>query len=88
MGARILQMIIFCRNEVGGWSTEGVELDEKQSNRTRVACKAYHLTSFAVLVSVRDQDGQPVRIGLTVCIVSSCNNALSHLQLLLMKHCQ
>ena len=51
---------IFCRNNIGGWSCDGVELDEEQSSETTVVCEAYHLTSFAVLVSIQDQ--QPVRI--------------------------
>ena len=53
-------MNTFCRNEFGGWSTDGVELDEEKSNESRVVCQAYHLTSFAVLVSIRDD--QSVRI--------------------------
>ena len=52
-------MKTFCRNEIGGWSTVEVKLDVDQSNETRVVCQAYHLTSFAVLVSIQDQ--QPVR---------------------------
>ena len=60
-----LKLKTFCRGEVGGWSSDGVELDEKQSNETRVTCVAYHLTSFAVLVSIRDQDKEPVRTART-----------------------
>ena len=39
-------------NQAGGWSPEGVRLDEDNSNDTRVTCLTTHLTSFAVLVSV------------------------------------
>ena len=40
-------------NQAGGWSQQGVRLDDNNSNETRVTCLATHLTSFAVLVSVR-----------------------------------
>ena len=53
-------MKAFCRGEIGGWSSDGVELDEKKSNETRVTCLANHLTSFAVLVSIRDRDEEQV----------------------------
>jgi len=43
------------RNQVGGWSTEGVIVDEMNSNRTSVTCLTTHLTSFAVLVSMEDE---------------------------------
>ena len=54
-------MKTFCRGEIGGWSNDGVELNETQSNETRVTCLANHLTSFAVLVSIRDRDKEQVR---------------------------
>jgi len=44
----------------GGWSTEGLTVDESRSNKTVVACLTTHLTSFAVLVSTQDE--RPVRI--------------------------
>ena len=46
-------------NQVGGWSTEGVDLDTNHSNKTSVTCLTTHLTSFAVLVSIQDE--RPVR---------------------------
>jgi len=42
-----------CSNQAGGWSQEGVSYDEDNSNDTRVTCLATHLTSFAVLVSIK-----------------------------------
>jgi len=41
-------------NQIGGWSGEGVELDEDNSNETTITCTSNHLTSFAVLVSLHD----------------------------------
>jgi len=76
-------MNTFCRNEFGGWSTDGVELDEEESTEFRVVCQAYHLTSFAVLVSIRDE--QPVRIDYFTVYLSI--KYFSHLHLPT-KHCQ
>jgi len=42
-----------CSNQAGGWSREGVNYDGDNSNDTRVTCLATHLTSFAVLVSIK-----------------------------------
>ena len=42
-------------NQAGGWSQEGVQLDEYNSNETTVTCLTTHLTSFAVLVSIRNE---------------------------------
>ena len=45
-------MIIFCiinRNNTGGWSDEGVLLDDNNTNSTTITCVTKHLTSFAVL---------------------------------------
>ena len=46
-------------NQIGGWSTMGLSLDESQSSKTSATCLTTHLTSFAVLVSVQDE--RPVR---------------------------
>ena len=48
-------------NQVGGWSTKGVMVDESLSNETSVTCLTRHLTSFAVLVKIRDTDETQVR---------------------------
>ena len=40
-------------NQAGGWSQEGVKLDDVNSNDTKVTCLTTHLTSFPVLVSIR-----------------------------------
>ena len=45
---------------VGGWSTQGVTIDDELSNDTIITCYSTHLTSFAVLVS--PQDERPVSI--------------------------
>ena len=39
-------------NQAGGWSQEGLRLDNSSTD-TRITCLTTHLTSFAVLVSVR-----------------------------------
>ena len=57
---------MLCSNQVGGWSTEGVALDKSQSNKTSVTCTTTHLTSFAVLVSIQDND-KPVRAYNNLC---------------------
>ena len=46
---------VFCSNQTGGWSTEGLTLDMTHSNKTSVTCLTRHLTSFAVLVSIQDE---------------------------------
>ena len=48
-----------CSNQIGGWSTEGLTVDESHSNKMSVTCITTHLTSFAVLVSIQDE--RPVR---------------------------
>ena len=84
-----VQMEMFDSNEVGGWSTVGVMLDEKQSNKTTVVCQVSHLTSFAVLVSI--QEGKkPVRMHamrLLSLYDTTMHLHFSHLQLLT-EHCQ
>ena len=57
---------MLCSNQVGGWSTEGVALDRSQSNKTSVTCTTTHLTSFAVLVSIQDNN-KPVRAYNNLC---------------------
>ena len=42
-------------NESGGWSGEGVEFIEERSTNVSAVCHSYHLTSFAVLVSVKHE---------------------------------
>ena len=54
-----MYVIYFYSNQIGGWSTEGLTVDESQSNKTLVTCLTTHLTSFAVLVSIQDE--RPVR---------------------------
>ena len=46
-------------NQIGGWSVEGLTVDKINSNKTSVTCLTRHLTSFAVLVSIQDEN--PVR---------------------------
>ena len=43
-------------NGRGGWSREGVELVEELSNNMSAICRSYHLTSFAVLVSIHEPE--------------------------------
>ena len=45
-----------CSNQVGGWSREGVMVDENLFDETSVTCLTQHLTSFAVFVKIRDTD--------------------------------
>ena len=45
-------------NQTGGWSYRGVETHV--INSTHVRCNAFHLTSFAVLVSIVPSVGEPV----------------------------
>ena len=40
----------------GGWSRDGVELVEELSNNISAVCRSYHLTSFAVLVSLHEPE--------------------------------
>ena len=40
---------------MGGWSTEGLTVNESQSNKMSITCVTTHLTSFAVLVSIQDE---------------------------------
>ena len=55
----IIYVICCYSNQIGGWSTEGLTVDESHSNKTLVSCLTTHLTSFAVLVSIQDE--RPVR---------------------------
>ena len=50
-----------CSNQVGGWSTKGLVLDESLSDETSVTCLTQHLTSFAVLVKISGTDETQVR---------------------------
>ena len=54
-----MYVIYFYSNQIGGWSAEGLTVDESHSNETLVTCLTTHLTSFAVLVSIQDE--RPVR---------------------------
>ena len=56
-----------CSNQVGGWSTKGLVLDESQSDETSVTCLTQHLTSFAVLVKISDTDETQVRAKAIIC---------------------
>ena len=40
----------------GGWSSEGVKLIDDISDGESVVCHSYHLTSFAVLVSIHEPE--------------------------------
>ena len=40
----------------GGWSRDGVELVEELSNNISAVCRSFHLTSFAVLVSLHEPE--------------------------------
>ncbi|XP_065905004.1 uncharacterized protein [Dysidea avara] len=59
-------------NLAGGWSQEGVKLDDDKSNDTRVTCLTNHLTSFAVLVSVRGTEPTPADEALSVVSYIGC----------------
>ena len=41
---------------------KGLSVDKSNSNETSVTCLTDHLTSFAVLVSIKDADDRPVRV--------------------------
>ena len=47
-------MFICTSNQTGGWSTKGLEVDKSNSNKTLITCLTSHLTSFAVLVSIKN----------------------------------
>ena len=53
-------MLMYCSNQTGGWSAAGLTVDQSKSNKMSVVCVTTHLTSFAVLVSIHDQDERPV----------------------------
>ena len=50
--------IYFYSTNNGGWSNKGVELIKENSTDTSVVCHSYHLTSFAVLVSIEHKPEQ------------------------------
>ena len=70
-------------NQIGGWSTDGLTVDTMHSNRTSVTCLTRHLTSFAVLVNVQNENS--VRI-VYILVHSLIVAQFSHQQLT--KHCQ
>ena len=41
-------------NEGGFWLDKGCAANHKSSNETHLTCECYHLTNFAVLMSVTD----------------------------------
>ena len=69
-------------NQTGGWSYRG--LTTEVINDTHVLCKASHLTSFVVLVSIvpsNDLVSQYMHIGLcTIQMTITIENVLPHLQ--------
>lgn len=54
-----MKIIKLYSNQTGGWSTKGLSIDRRHSNRTSITCLTTHFTSFGVFVSVQDE--QPVR---------------------------
>lgn len=51
----------------GGWSGEGVDFIQEKSTNVSAVCHSYHLTSFAVLVSVKHEPEQ-VRITIVLAM--------------------
>ena len=51
----------------GGWSKEGVEFIQENSNDVSAMCHSYHLTSFAVLVSAKHEPEQVMK---SYCLVA------------------
>lgn len=54
----------------GGWSGEGVKLIKERSTNMSKVCHSYHLTSFAVLVSVKHE---PTQVSIS-CIQLAAND--------------
>ena len=69
-------------NVSGGWSGEGVEFIEEKSTNVSAVCHSYHLTSFAVLVSVK-HESEVVSSYLASVI---CYNFFLNFSLLKLKH--
>ncbi|XP_065911124.1 latrophilin-like protein LAT-2 [Dysidea avara] len=59
-------------NQAGGWSQEGVKLDDVNSNDTKVTCLTTHLTSFPVLVSIRRKKPTPADDALSIISYIGC----------------
>ncbi|XP_065909460.1 uncharacterized protein [Dysidea avara] len=57
----------------GGWSSEGVELVDDLSNNVSVVCHSYHLTSFAVLVSIQESQKDAEAKALTLVSYIGCS---------------
>ncbi|XP_065905683.1 latrophilin-like protein LAT-2 isoform X2 [Dysidea avara] len=58
-------------NQAGGWSQEGLRLDNSSTD-TRITCLTTHLTSFAVLVSVRGTKPTPADDALSIISYIGC----------------
>ena len=51
-----ISLVSSTSNSTGHWSTDGCQKDEKLSNDEATVCHCNHLTHFAVLMRVTDDD--------------------------------